>query len=67
MLYTSDIDKFGMCLFDLEAKLVIFIHTSNNVNIFSATLPPEAEEEAGSAEEQPASNRLLRHTGIVDL
>ena len=67
MLYTSDIDKFGVWFFDLEAKLVIFIHTSNNVKIFSVTLPSEADEEAGSAEEQPASNRLLRHTGIVGL
>lgn len=29
------------------------------------TLPSEAEEETGSAEEQPASNRLLCHTEIV--
>ena len=67
MLYTSDIDKFGVWFFDLEAKLVIFIHTSNDIRIFSVTLPPEAEEEAGSAEEQHVSNRLPRHTGIVDI
>ena len=32
---------------------------------FFVTLPSEAEEETGSAEEQPASNRLSRHTEIV--
>ena len=38
MLYTSDFDKLRMVAFDLEAKLVIFIHTSNNIKIFSVTL-----------------------------
>lgn len=34
-------------------------------HVIFVTLPSEAEEEAGSAEEQPASNRFLRHTEIV--
>ena len=32
---------------------------------FFVTLPSEAEEETDSAEEQPASNRLSRHTEIM--
>ena len=48
-----------------KAKLTIFPDTANVIGNFLLTLPLEAEEETGPAEEQPASNRFPRHTEIV--
>ena len=48
-----------------KAKLTIFPDTAIAIGKFLLTLLPEAEEETGSAEEQPASNRFPRHTEIV--
>ncbi len=46
-------------------KVSDLLSDSNGYLTFLTNFALEAEEEAGSAEEQPASNRLLRHTEIV--
>lgn len=48
-----------------NANLTRFHVNAMPVVDFFVILLSEAEEETGSAEEQPASNRLLRHTEIV--
>ena len=48
-----------------KAKLTIFPDTAIAIGNFLLTLLMEAEEETGSAEEQPASNRFPCHTETV--
>ena len=51
--------------FVLSAKLAIICEKQLVFGIKCVTLRTEAEEETGSAEEQPASNRLPHYTEIV--
>lgn len=68
-LFTPSADisrwKLSSRFFSVLTKLDKIFHTSAMIWKNFANFVPEAEEEAGSAEEQPASNRLSRHTEIV--
>ena len=54
----------GVCP-QLDTKLHIFWQTNEQSTIFFVTSWSEAEEETGSAEEQPVSNRFLHYTETV--